>query len=123
MDKDALWLTESEVVGVLSLPEAIDALREGYALQYRALAANMSNTHAIWGAGNTLHAIGATFAGAGYVGAKVWAHTHGGATPLLVMWDAESGKLAAVIEAFALGQMRTGGVSGLATDLLAKADS
>jgi ornithine cyclodeaminase len=66
-----------------------------------------------------LHAIGAVIEGAGVVGTKSWAHTGGGATPLLLLWGAEDGRLLAVIEAFALGQMRTGGISGVATRWLA----
>jgi ornithine cyclodeaminase len=40
-------------------------------------------------------------------------------TPLLILFDADSGALRAVIEAFALGQLRTGAVSGVATRWLA----
>ncbi len=46
------------------------------------------------------------------VGTKTWAHTAGGATPLVTLWNSETGQLEAIIEAFALGQMRTGGISG-----------
>ena len=41
--------------------------------------------------------------------------------PLLVLWDAESGALRAVVEAFALGQLRTAATSAVATDVLAPA--
>ena len=75
------------------------------------------------GGHNTLHAIGATFEGAGFVGTKTWGHTSGGATPLLILWDSGSGELKAVIEAFALGQMRTGAMSGVATRWLAEASA
>src|SRR5919202_1085052 len=79
----------------------------------------MVKTHVAWGDGSTLHAIGATFPKAGFVGTKTWAHTEGGATPLLILFDSETGALKAIIEAFALGQMRTGGASGVATRWLA----
>ena len=59
---------------------------------------------------------------AGVVGTKTWAHTAAGAHPLLLVFDAGTGALRAVIEAFALGQFRTGAVSGVATRRLA-ADS
>lgn len=116
---EALWITEQDVVGLMHLGEAIDALEAGLALQAAGKAANMVKTHLAWGGGHTLHAIGAAVDGAGLVGAKTWAHTAGGATPLLVLWNSETGALAAIIEAFALGQMRTGAMSGLATRLMA----
>src|SRR5207237_8443297 len=56
-------------------------------------------------------------------GTKTWAHTPGGATPLLVLLDATTGALKAVIEAFALGQMRTAAASGVATRWLARKDA
>lgn len=118
-----IWLSEADVVSLLSLPEAIDALREGLAEEAAGLATNMVKTHATWDNGSTLHAIGAVFQGVGIVGTKTWAHTEGGAMPLLILMDAATGSVVAIIEAFALGQMRTGGISGVATDLLARSDA
>jgi ornithine cyclodeaminase len=77
----------------------------------------MVKTHLSWGDGHTLHAIGGL--DGDLVGTKTWAHTAGGAKPLLVLWDSETGARRAVIEAFALGQLRTAAMSGLATKLLA----
>lgn len=123
-----IWITEAEVVAAMHLGEAIDALEAGLRREATGEARSMAKTHAIWGHGHTLHAIGAVMEGAvldgmGVVGTKSWAHTEGGATPLLLLWGAESGRLLAVIEAFALGQMRTGGIAGLATRWLAPADA
>lgn len=120
---EPLWISEAEAVAALSLPEAIGALEKGLALEAAGTARNMAKTHQIWAGHNTLHAIGAVVEGAGLVGTKSWAHTEGGATPLLLLWDSNTGKLLAIIEAFALGQMRTGGISGVATNLMAKADA
>src|SRR5678815_2410674 len=102
-----LWITESDVVAMMHLGQAIDALEAGLKLQASGGAQNMTKTHVTWGGAHTLHAIGATYEGAGVVGTKTWAHTEGGATPLVILWDAHSGALSAIIEAFALGQMRT----------------
>ena len=82
----------------------------------------MVKTHVAWGDGATLHAIGAVFAKEQFAGTKTWAHTKGGATPLLILFDSETGRLKAIIEAFALGQLRTAGTSGVATDRLAAKD-
>lgn len=117
---DPLWITEKDVVTLMSLPQAIDALRDGLREEAAGRAINMVKTHAMWANGSTLHAIGAVFEGRGVVGTKTWAHTANGAMPLLVLIDADDGSVLAIIEAFALGQMRTGGVSGLATDVMAR---
>src|SRR5438105_165769 len=119
----ALWITEADVVEMMDLREAIDALEQGLLAEARNEAQNMVKTHAEWGGGATLHAIGAIFPQAGFVGTKTWAHTPGGATPLLVLLDATTGALKAIIEAFALGQMRTAAASGVATRWLARKDA
>jgi alanine dehydrogenase len=121
-DKDVMtepiWISESEVVELMHLGEAIGALEKGLLMEARGEAQNMIKTHVAWGR-NNLHAIGASFVGAGVVGTKTWAHTEGGTCPLLLLFDAQNGSLKAIIEAFAMGQMRTAGVSGVATDWLA----
>jgi ornithine cyclodeaminase len=119
MAEDALWIGEADVVGLMDLPQAIDALEDGLRMRAAGTARLMGKTHVAWGGGDTLHAIGAVMEGAGLFGTKSWGHTAGGATPLLLLWRVEDGSLAAIIEAFALGQMRTGGIAGLATRLMA----
>ena len=49
--------------------------------------------------------------------------TGGGTCPLLLLWSAEDGSLVAVVEAFALGNLRTGGISGVASDWMARQDA
>jgi len=68
---DPLWITEAEVVAALSLPEAIEALEKGLALEAAGTARNMAKTHQIWGGHHTLHAIGAVVEGAHTVGTYV----------------------------------------------------
>jgi ornithine cyclodeaminase len=118
-DQSPLWISEADVVSLMSLGDAINALERGLLAEARGEARNMVKTHAKWGKGSTLHAIGAVFAKDGFAGTKTWAHTEGGATPLLILFDNGDGSLKAVIEAFALGQMRTGGASAVATRWLA----
>lgn len=118
-----IWISEKDVVALMSLPEAIDALSTGLREEAAGRATNMVKAHATWANGSTLHAIGAVFEGRGVVGTKTWAHAAKGAMPLLLVMDAVDGSLLAIIEAFALGQMRTGGISGLATDVMARRDA
>ncbi len=99
-----LWISEAEVVSLMDMAGAIAALDRGLALEAGGGAQNMVKTHALWDGHNTLHAIGAT-------------------VPLLILFDSRDGSLKAVIEAFALGQLRTGGISGVATRVLAAPDA
>jgi ornithine cyclodeaminase len=117
-----VWISESEVTSVMNVKRAIEALERGLIAEAEGDAANMLKTHASWG-GSTLHAIGAVFPKAGIVGTKTWAHTPRGASPLLILFDAENGALRAIIEAFSLGQMRTAAASGVATRWLAREDA
>ncbi len=113
---DPLWITEADVVGLMDLREAIAALESAMCAEAAGEAQNMTKTLMQYGKSN-LHAIGGRLDG--LVGTKTWAHTEGGTCPLLLLWDAQNGSLVAVIEAFALGNMRTGGISGVAADWLA----
>jgi alanine dehydrogenase len=112
------WISDLEVVKALTLPRAIDAIERALARESVGAAKTMVKTHLSWGDGSTLHAIGGV--DGDLVGTKTWAHTPGGANPLLILWDSETGARRAVIEAFALGQLRTAAMSGLATRILAE---
>lgn len=121
-DQMPLWISEADVVSAMDMREAIAALEKGLLAEAHGQAENMVKTHVEW-EGNTLHAIGATFPQQGFAGTKTWAHTKDGATPLLILFDSHTGALLAIIEAFALGQMRTAGASGVATQWMAAADA
>jgi ornithine cyclodeaminase len=104
----------------MDLKQAIAALEGALREEARGEARNMTKTLLQYGK-NNLHAIGAKLGM--LVGTKTWTHTQGGTSPLLLLWSAEDGSLVAVIEAFALGNMRTGGISGVAADWMAKEDA
>lgn len=118
MSNEAIWITEQDVVDLLDLGEAVSALEKGVALEAQGSAQNMKKTMASWGK-HTLHAIGAVMEGFDLVGTKTWAHTSGGACPLVVLFDSHTGALRGIVEAFALGQMRTAAISGVATKYMA----
>lgn len=85
-----LWIAESDVVALLDMPGAIRALEAGLRSEARGAATNMTKTHVAWPSEHgqsTLHAIGAAFPEDGFVGTKTWAHTPGGAAPLIVLYD------------------------------------
>ena len=120
MSSDAIWITEAEVVQLMDLKEAIAALETALREEARGEALNMNKTLLQYGK-NNLHAIGAKLGK--LVGTKTWTHTQGGTCPLLLLWSADDGSLVAVIEAFALGNLRTGGISGVAADWMARKDA
>src|SRR5262245_50310453 len=123
MAAEPIWITEHEVVELLALPDAVDLVERAFRAEASGRVFGMTKTHVAWDDGQTLHAIGAVDRGRDLVATTTWAHTRGGAPPLLIVWSARHGALVAVIEAFALGQLRTGAVSGVATRVLSRRDS
>lgn len=113
----AWLLTEADVASILDMGTAIRAIEDGLRQQARGRAQAMDKTHLAWD-GATLHAIGGVFADDGLAGTKTWAHTPGGAAPYLLLFDAHDGSLRVLIESFALGQLRTAAVCGVATACL-----
>jgi len=113
-----IWISERDVE-TLSMAEAAEALRRGLQREADGEAINLEKTHVGVGGGANMHAIGAAFSADALCGIKAWVHTKGGANPIELLWDTEDGHLLAVIEAFALGQLRTSAIAGIATDLLA----
>ena len=117
-----IWVSERDVEQ-LSMAEAADALRRGLRREAESEAINLEKTHVGVGGGANMHAIGAAFPADALCGIKAWVHTKGGANPIELLWDTEDGHLLAVIEAFALGQLRTSAIAGIATDLLARPEA
>lgn len=114
------YLSEADVVSVLDMPRAIDSLAATLALQGRGLARNVPKALATWGDGTSMHALGSVVQGTGGVcGFKSWVHTRQGGGSVFTLFDAERGTLLAVIEARALGMLRTAAITGLATRMLA----
>ena len=93
MTSDAIWITEADVVQLMDLKEAIAALEAALRAEARGEAQNMTKTLLQYGK-NNLHAVGGKL-----------------------------DQLVAVIEAFALGNLRTGGISGVAADWMARPDA
>ena len=108
-----LWITEADVCNLIDLSGSAEALEKGLKLEAEGKAVNMTKTQTVWDVGS-LNVTGAQFTGDGLVGAKVWSNANLGAAPLIVMHNANDGQIAAIIEAFALGQMRTASLSSVA---------
>lgn len=119
MTDKPIWITEADVVGLISLPEAIDALERTLALEAVGQAASMPKTHLMVAANDAMHAIGASVAGEGICGFKTWINVQGKSETTMTLFSTEDGACLAVIEATALGQMRTASVTGVGTKRLA----
>ena len=111
------WLTEADVVGLLSLEEALEPLEAGLRRLEEGGATIPKQMHA-W-PGGSLHSLGAFDPVTGLAGYKTWINTPKGAVALMSVFDADSGQLRAVIEVGSMGAMRTAGATALATRELA----
>jgi ornithine cyclodeaminase len=118
-----LWITEADVTSLMALPDAVDALERTFAMEAKGEAASMPKTHLMVAANDAMHSIGGAVKGAGLCGTKTWVNLGGKSQPVLVLFSLEDGALRAVIEATALGQMRTAAVTGVGTRRLAPKDA
>jgi ornithine cyclodeaminase len=118
-----LWLTEKDVTTSIDLAGAIAALTRVLAAEADGKAANMAKTHVMVGPNDVHQAIGGSVAAEGLCGTKTWVNVAGKSQTVLVLFSLEDGSLQAMIEATALGQIRTAAMSGVGTDWLAPGDA
>jgi alanine dehydrogenase len=119
---EALWIDEEQVAANVSLIEAIDIIQQGFEAQARGDVMTLEKSHVAC-PGGSLHALGAVSPKDGFAGTKTWTHSARGSTPLLLLFDLETGALRSVIEAFGLGQLRTAAISAVGTRWLAAPDA
>lgn len=118
MSEPLIWLTEQDVVSLVLLDDAIEALERTIGAPG---AFNVPKALGGWGDGSSMHSLGSAVPSLGYAGYKNWVNTKRGATAVYSMFDAGDGRLLAVIEAAALGQLRTSAMTGVGTRWLAAA--
>ncbi len=117
------WFTEADVTSTLDLPTAIDALERVLAAEHSGGAENMTKTHLMVGDNDVLNALGGALHTQGLCGTKTWVNVRGRSQTLLVLFSLTDGAVRAVLEATALGQIRTAAMTGLGTRWLASADA
>ncbi|KAB2790322.1 ornithine cyclodeaminase family protein [Brucella anthropi] len=117
------FITENDVAELVSLNDAIAALERMLAREGQALACNIPKSLGTFGPQSSLHALGSYSQDAKLGGFKTWVNTPEGAAAVMSVFDTELGQFLALIQAGLLGQLRTAGISGLATDWLAPADA
>lgn len=121
MQNPLVWITEQEVAALVPLEDAIPALERGLRALGEGHAFNVPKALGGYGDGSSMHSLASAAPNLGYVGFKNWVHTKRGATAIYVLFNAADGSVAAVIEAAALGQLRTSAMTGVGTRWLARA--
>lgn len=115
----ALYLTERDVTGLLSMTDAVSALDDAFKRQAAGKVINQPRRRLFVPQG-TYHTMVAADLGLETFGIKAYTAFRAGARFLVLLYSAKSGDLLAMIEADRLGQMRTGAATGVATRHLAK---
>jgi len=117
-----LFLTESEVRELLPMTEAIRLVRLAFEALARGEAQSQPRRRLILKTGSMLHQLPGAFDK--YFGMKFYAtNPKYGMNSLFAMYDAETAKPLALMEANWLGQIRTGAASGYATSLMANPEA
>ncbi|HZU27967.1 MAG TPA: ornithine cyclodeaminase family protein [Bryobacteraceae bacterium] len=117
-----LFLTEQEVRELLPMSEAVEMMRLAFSALARGEAQNQPRRRLILKTGSMLHQLAGAYGG--YFGTKFYAtNPKHGAHFLFALYDAATAAPLALMQANWLGQIRTGAVSGYATDLMASPDA
>ena len=117
-----LQLTEDDVQQLLDMPTVVEVVEESFRQLALGKAHNVPRVRAK-AAGIVLHSMCAACEYLGLVGWKEYTTTRQGALFHVGLYDAQSGKLLALIAADRLGQMRTGAVTGVAAKFLSLEDA
>ena len=118
----AVYLTEEDVEAVLSIEDAIEAVEGSFRRQAAGEIDNRPR-YRIGLDGGQLAVMAACDLGIGVAGVKTYAAGANGARFVVVLFDAASQELLAVIDADHLGRLRTGAATGVAARHLAKEDA
>src|SRR3954451_21344779 len=117
-----LYLTEADVDAVLSPADAVEAVEASF----RHIAAGRVENRPRYRLGleeGRLAVMAAADLELGYAGAKVYSAFAEGSRFCVLLFDARTPELHAVIEADALGRLRTGAATGFAAKSLAKPEA
>lgn len=121
---NALFLDEACVRQLVTMDDALAAVEEVFGAQGRGGVFNVPRVRAPV-KGGTLRITAAVLSYRGYYGVKVssTAVFHSNAGRMFCLYREESGELCAVVQVFAMGALRTGAASGIATKYLANPDA
>lgn len=117
-----LYLTEGDVARLLPMEACVEAVEAAFRQWGEGRADNRPRARAVV-PGAMLHALAAGSDVWRRLAAKVYATSRGGARFVVLLFDATTSGLLAVIEADRLGQTRTGAASGVASRWLARQEA
>jgi len=119
-----LFLDEKCVRALIGMDDALDAVEEVFGEVGRGNVTNVPRIRAPLPEG-TLRITAAVLNYRGYYGVKVSSTTifESSAGRVFSLYRTDSGELAAIVQVFAMGALRTGAASGIATKYMARADA
>lgn len=119
-----LFLDERTVAGLVGMEDALEVVEEVFGELGRGRVTNVPRVRAPLGDG-TLRITAAVLDYCGWYGVKVSSTTvfESGAGRVFSLYRAATGELAAIVQVFAMGALRTGAASGVATKYLARPDA
>lgn len=117
----AIFLRESDINGLASMDTAIDAVERAFRLQGEGKAHIAPRRRCRMEKG-MLHLMSASLPPLGYAGLKSYTSVSGANRFVVLLYEGD-GRLAAVMEADRLGQLRTGAASAVATRFMAREDA
>ena len=119
-----IHITEEQVRETLPMARAIDLVEEAFRRLDDGRAVNHARRRVMLDNGAWLHYMAAGDNEDGYLATKVYAtRPRVGARFAVLLFDAESTELLATVDANALGQIRTGAATGVATRFLARPEA
>ncbi len=119
-----LFLDEECVAQLIDMDDALEAVEEVFREVGRGSVTNVPRVRAPLGEG-TLRITAAVLNYRGYYGIKVSSTTifESSAGRVFSLYKAETGELCAIVQVFAMGALRTGAASGIATRHMARPDA
>lgn len=120
----AVFLDEAAVKRLVAMPDALAAVEEVFREHGRGNVLNVPRVRAPV-QGGTLRITAAVLSYRGYYGVKISPTTifHSSAGRMFCLYREGSGELVAIVQVFAMGALRTGAASGVATRYLANPDA
>ncbi len=118
-----LLLTEADVRAILTMPLTLEAVETSFRRLGDGAAVSHSRRRLLIPGKTILNYMAASDTAGGYLGLKIYSIARGKARFVVPLFRAETGEMAALIEADYLGQMRTGAASGVAVSVMARADA
>ena len=118
-----LLLKEADVRALLTMPMALEAVEESLRLQGNGELSLHPRRRLKLPDNALLHYMAAGDPVHGFIGMKIYTSVRGTVRFMVPLFRSATGEMAALIEADALGQIRTGAATGVATKYLANADA